>query len=185
MPSRTARAAASPSPPPTSSRWTSEAIQSQPRWASGWRPGSSTEIDSGPGRTLLLGRALEEGLELDREAHVALDLELALHERGGAVHLPERDLHVILGRCQERQVRVLDLTLARFGGAVVDLEPPLPALVATQVELHGGVRRACFGGVEVLGHLLDHGVRRDLVGRHLLGHVLPSGFVTRWRPASW
>jgi len=40
--SRMSRAAASPSPHRTSSRWTSGARPSRPRWASGWLPGSST-----------------------------------------------------------------------------------------------------------------------------------------------
>jgi len=53
----------------------------------------------------------------------------------------------------------------------VDLEPPLAAVVAAQVELHRGIGGAGLGGVEVLWHLLDDHVWRDLVGRHLLGHM--------------
>src|SRR6266852_2968800 len=56
----------------------------------------------------LLARSAEEARHLDGEAHVALDLELTLHEGGCAVQLSKGDFHVIHCVGHESQ-------LGRFG----------------------------------------------------------------------
>src|SRR5579859_657589 len=116
-----------------------------------------------------LAGALEEGLHLDRQAHVAFDLELALHEGGGAVELPGHDLDPVAGIGQQREIgRVSRLALPGFGLTVVDLDPPLAAVVSAEVELDG-----CLGGAgllrqKVLGQVLDDLVGCQLGFRHQL-----------------
>src|SRR5919204_722321 len=180
MRSRSTRSSCSTSgPAPETWTWT-------PPCQAGCRPGSSlskplrralraTSPPSGEetkASAQVLG-ALEEGLHLDRESHVALDLQLALHERGRSVELAERHLHVVLRVHVDGEVRVIRLTFARFGLAIVDLHPPLATLVTAEVKLDGRVRAARARLVQRRRHLIENHVRGDLV-RVDLSHSHPS-----------
>src|SRR5213593_1880305 len=141
---------------------------SRGRWPRGSGPGSS--------RSRALARPAEQGLHLDRESHVALDLQLALHEGGGPVELAGHDLDPVAGVSLQGQVRRrARFALARLGFAVLDVHPPLAAPVTAQVERDHGVRAAGLFGDEEVGHRLDY-----LVGGHLnFGHrTLPEQSIT-------
>src|SRR5712692_2794461 len=118
----------------------------RPAWARGssWTEPTHLSLTLSPQvrGDRILG-ALERNQHLDRKTHVAFDLELALHEGRGPVHLTKQDLHQVAGIRQDGQLRRIGrLTLAGFGRAVVDLDPPLAGLIAAQVERDGGVGAA-------------------------------------------
>src|ERR1700689_104610 len=57
----------------------------------------------------------EHRLELHRQAHVALDLDLAAHERHGPVELAGGEVDEIFGLHRDRYVRVFRRSLAAIG----------------------------------------------------------------------
>src|SRR5215472_10220585 len=77
----------------------------------------------------------EHGLHPHREAHVALDLELAAHEGRRRIELAREDLHEVARVGEHGEVGALDLALAGGRLAVRDLDEVLAGLLAAEIEL--------------------------------------------------
>src|SRR5215831_8421405 len=114
----------------------------------------------------------EHGLHADREAHVALDLELAAHEGGRRVQAAGEDLHEVAGVGDERQVGGLDLALPRGRPAVGDFDEPLAGVCSRQIEQDRRARVAGLLRDEVVRHFVDDHVWRDIRGGSLVGHEI-------------
>src|SRR5258708_16922664 len=68
-------------------------------------------------------------LELHRQAHVALDLELSAHESHGPVELAVHQVEEVGGGHGDGDVGALRLAAAELAAAIGHLHPLLPATV--------------------------------------------------------
>ena len=98
---------------------------------------------------------LEDLLHLQGQAHVALDLQLARHERDLAVELARAHVDVILVAHGNGQVRVFVLALGNGELAVLDGRVPLAAAVPRNVELVNSVHSRGHILLERIGHFFE------------------------------
>src|SRR5438105_1437135 len=146
------------SPSATSSTLTISAPRSASRsvaYGPGYRRVRSTtrKPASGPGMAGAPEAVLPDHLlQLHGKTHVALDLQLAAHERHLRVHLPADDVHEIgggAGHCAFRRPTRARAHRPRFLGEV---DRPDTAVVAGNVELVAGIHR--FGDLGAVLQLL-------------------------------
>src|SRR6266849_52193 len=139
----------SKSPSPASSTFTTSAPRSpssRVAYGPGYRRVRSTTRTpaSGPG----MARAPEEALpdhllQLHREAHVALDLQLPAHERHLRVHLPADDVHEVAGGRGHGALGPPGGARGHRAGLLGQVDRPDAAVVAGDVELVYRVHGLC------------------------------------------
>src|SRR5437763_659888 len=98
----------------------------------------------GPGRSRVRSRtripssgntSAEDLLELERERHIALDLELALHERHLAVQLAGYEIDKVLRHHRDRYAGCIELARLHFATRLGEIDVPIAAAIAREVEL--------------------------------------------------